>query len=74
MLNYRIITDDGASTASLVTFLLPVTAAALGVIVLHETLTPHAVIGMAVTLAGVGLARYGMAVDSSRRVEQAARR
>jgi len=60
VLNYRIITDDGASAASVVTYLLPVTALILGAIVLDETPTLHAIIGMLIILAGVALARRGV--------------
>jgi drug/metabolite transporter (DMT)-like permease len=60
VLNYRIITDDGASTASLVTYLIPVTALVLGVIVLGEAATVHAIIGMVVVLIGVALAQHGV--------------
>lgn len=55
-LNYRIIADDGASTASLVTYLIPVTALILGAIVLRETPTVHAIVGMVTVLIGVALA------------------
>ncbi len=57
VLNYRIIADDGASTASLVTYLLPITAVILGAVVLREKPTVHAIVGMVVILAGVALAR-----------------
>jgi len=60
VLNYRIIADDGASAASVVTYLLPVTAVILGAIVLDETPTVHAIIGMLIVLAGVALARRGL--------------
>jgi len=69
VLNYRIITDVGASAASVVTYFLPVTAAALGAIVLREALTLHAIIGMVAILAGVSLARYGVA-DGARPTHQ----
>jgi drug/metabolite transporter (DMT)-like permease len=60
VLNYRIIADDGASAASLVTYLLPVTAVILGAVVLDEAPTVHAIIGMSVILVGVALARHDM--------------
>jgi drug/metabolite transporter (DMT)-like permease len=60
VLNYRIIADDGASAASLVTYLLPVTALILGAVVLRERPTVHAIVGMLVILTGVALARHGM--------------
>ena len=58
VLNYRIITDDGASVASLVTYLVPVTALILGAVILGEPLAAHAIIGMVIVLIGVVLARY----------------
>lgn len=39
MLNYRIITSEGATIASTVTYLLPVVAIVLGVLVLGEHVT-----------------------------------
>jgi drug/metabolite transporter (DMT)-like permease len=57
VLNYRIITVDGASAASIVTYLVPITAVTLGFIVLNETPTLHAVIGVVITLVGVALSR-----------------
>ena len=57
VLNYRLIVDDGASTASMVTYLLPVVAVLLGAAVLHEKPSVHAVVGMLVVLAGVALTR-----------------
>lgn len=56
-LNYRIIADDGAVAASVVTYLLPVVAVVLGALVLDEALTAHAVIGVVVVIAGVAAAR-----------------
>jgi drug/metabolite transporter (DMT)-like permease len=66
VLNYRIITDDGASTASLVTYLIPVTALVLGAIVLREAPMVHAVVGMAIVLIGVALARRDVSSASGR--------
>ncbi len=45
VLNYQVITRDGATVASTVTYLLPVVAMALGVLVLEES-------GTATMLAG----------------------
>ena len=39
VLNYQIITSEGATVASTVTYLLPVVAIVLGVLVLDETVT-----------------------------------
>jgi drug/metabolite transporter (DMT)-like permease len=57
VLNYQIITSDGAAAASVVTYLLPVVAIAAGVLVLHETVTPAVLGGIALVLAGVILTR-----------------
>jgi drug/metabolite transporter (DMT)-like permease len=57
VLNYRIITDDGASAASMVIYLLPVVAVILGAAFLHERPTVHAIAGMAVVLGGVALTK-----------------
>ncbi|MBM7809183.1 DMT family transporter [Saccharothrix algeriensis] len=57
VLNYRIIEDEGATSAATVGYLLPVVSLALGALVLDEPLTPGVVAGMAVVLVGVALTR-----------------
>lgn len=54
LIYFRILATAGATNISLVTFLLPVSALALGTIVLHERVTASALIGMG--LIGAGLA------------------
>ncbi len=61
ILNYRLITDDGPTVASTVTYLIPVVAVLLGVAALGESLSGLGLAGMAVVLAGVGLVRRGTA-------------
>jgi drug/metabolite transporter (DMT)-like permease len=57
VLNYQIITSEGATIASTVTYLLPVVAVVLGVVVLSETITVSALVGIALVLAGIALTR-----------------
>ena len=57
VLNYQIITSEGATIASTVTYLLPVVAIVLGVLVLGETITAFAGVGIAFVLLGVALTR-----------------
>ncbi|HEX6857562.1 MAG TPA: EamA family transporter [Streptosporangiaceae bacterium] len=57
MLNYQIITSEGATIASTVTYLLPVVAIVLGVLVLGESVTLIVRTGFALVLAGVALTR-----------------
>jgi drug/metabolite transporter (DMT)-like permease len=57
VLNYQIITSEGATAASTVTYLLPVVAIVLGVLVLNETITVTILAGIALVLAGVALTR-----------------
>jgi drug/metabolite transporter (DMT)-like permease len=57
VLNYQIITSEGATVASTVTYLLPVVAIVLGVLVLGETITATVLAGIALVLAGVALTR-----------------
>jgi drug/metabolite transporter (DMT)-like permease len=57
VLNYQIITSEGATVASTVTYLLPVVAIVLGVLVLGESITVSALTGIALVLAGVALTR-----------------
>jgi len=59
VLNYQIIVSDGATVASTVTYLLPVVAIILGVIVLGESVSGLTLAGIALILAGVALTRKG---------------
>src|SRR6476646_10669906 len=51
VLNYQIITSEGATVASTVTYLLPVVAIVLGVLILGESITVITLAGIAVVLA-----------------------
>jgi drug/metabolite transporter (DMT)-like permease len=53
MLYFHIIRTVGVTNTLLVTFLVPVTALLLGVLVLKETLSQHAIAGMLVIFAGL---------------------
>jgi drug/metabolite transporter (DMT)-like permease len=55
LLNYRLIQDEGATTASTVTYLLPIVAVILGAIVLSEPITWNLFAGTAIVLAGVAI-------------------
>jgi len=57
ILNYRLITDEGPTVTSTVTYLIPVVAVLFGAAVLGEPLNLRVLAGMAVVLAGVGLVR-----------------
>jgi len=57
VLNYQIITSEGATVAATVTYLLPVVAIVLGVLVLGESITVTTLAGIALVLAGVALTR-----------------
>ena len=57
VLNYQIISSEGATIASTVTYLLPVVAIILGVIVLNESITALIVAGIILVLVGVALTR-----------------
>ena len=52
---YRLLTRYGAARASLVTYLLPPVALVYGVVILDETVTPNAALGLVLILAGVAL-------------------
>jgi drug/metabolite transporter (DMT)-like permease len=56
LLYYRLIADAGATTASMVTYLIPVMAVILGVIVLAEPVGWNLFAGAAVVVFGVALA------------------
>jgi drug/metabolite transporter (DMT)-like permease len=53
LLNYQLIHDEGATTASTVTYLLPIVAVILGAIVLGEPITWNLFAGTAIVLTGV---------------------
>ena len=57
VLNYQIIASEGATVASTVTYLLPVVAIVLGVLVLNENVTATMLAGIALVLAGIALTR-----------------
>ncbi|MFI6338154.1 DMT family transporter [Streptomyces sp. NPDC050535] len=56
-LNYRMIADEGPTSAATVGYLLPVVSVALGALVLDEQIGLRVVAGMAVVLTGVALSR-----------------
>ncbi|MGW7421875.1 DMT family transporter [Streptomyces sp. NPDC054813] len=56
-LNYRLIADEGATSAATVGYLLPVVSVALGALILDEHIGRRVVTGMAVVLTGVALTR-----------------
>ncbi|MER7948679.1 DMT family transporter [Streptomyces sp. NPDC096079] len=58
-LNYRMIAEEGPTSAATVGYLLPVVSVTLGALALHEPLSARVLTGMAVVLAGVGLTRAG---------------
>ena len=69
VLNYQIITSEGATVASTVTYLLPVVAIVLGVLVLGESITVITLAGIALVLAGVALTRRRTTKASEQAVE-----
>ncbi|MEU3795042.1 DMT family transporter [Streptomyces fructofermentans] len=56
-LNYRLIADEGPTSAATVGYLLPVVSVVLGALVLDEQVGARVWAGMAVVLAGVALTR-----------------
>ncbi|SED34166.1 Permease of the drug/metabolite transporter (DMT) superfamily [Streptomyces sp. 3213] len=57
-LNYRLIADEGATSAATVGYLLPVVSVSLGAVLLDERVGLRVVTGMAVVLVGVALTRH----------------
>ena len=53
VLNYRIIADLGATKASLVTYIIPVVAVVVGILVLDEPFEARLLVGGALTVAGI---------------------
>jgi drug/metabolite transporter (DMT)-like permease len=66
VLNYQIITSEGATVASTVTYLLPVVAIILGVLVLGEHVTFPVIAGIVLVLAGVALTRQRLKPAASK--------
>ena len=62
ILNYRLITDEG-TTASIVTYLLPIVAVILGAAILSDKITIQIIGGMLIVLLGVALTRRDRLVD-----------
>jgi drug/metabolite transporter (DMT)-like permease len=58
VLNYRLITDEGPTATSTVTYLLPVVAVALGIVFLHEPAAAHLLVGTAIVLVGIALVQH----------------
>ncbi|MEV5338825.1 EamA family transporter [Streptomyces sp. NPDC052676] len=56
-LNYRLIADEGPTSAATVGYLLPVVSVALGALVLGEEVGARVVAGMVVVLLGVAMTR-----------------
>jgi drug/metabolite transporter (DMT)-like permease len=56
-LNMRVIKAAGASTAAFVTYLVPVVAVVLGIVVLGESMTWNLPVGAAIVLLGVAIAQ-----------------
>jgi drug/metabolite transporter (DMT)-like permease len=56
-LNYRLISDEGATTASTVAYLMPLVSVVLGWLLLGEQLGLRVLLGMAIVLIGVALTR-----------------
>jgi drug/metabolite transporter (DMT)-like permease len=55
LLNYRSIAELGSTKASVVTYLIPVVAVAVGVVFLDEAFEPGLVFGGALTIAGIAM-------------------
>jgi drug/metabolite transporter (DMT)-like permease len=70
MLYYRMLETDGSARASLVTYLLPVTALFYGAGLLDEPITVEELVGLVLILAGVALGS-GMVRSAWRRREPA---
>ncbi|MFG2466757.1 DMT family transporter [Streptomyces canus] len=56
-LNYRLIADEGPTTAATVGYLLPVVSVTLGAVLLDERVGLRVLVGMAIVLTGVALTR-----------------
>jgi drug/metabolite transporter (DMT)-like permease len=57
ILNYRVIAELGATAASLVTYVVPIVAVAVGIVVLDEPFEPRIVLGGLIIVSGIALVR-----------------
>lgn len=74
LLQYGLVAEIGPTTATLVTYFIPVIATAAGVIVLGESLTWNTPVGAAIVLAGAALTqRRARSATTSRAPAEAAR-
>jgi drug/metabolite transporter (DMT)-like permease len=71
-LNYRLIADEGATTAATVGYLLPVVSVALGALLLGEEVGIRVLAGMAIVLTGVAMTRPAGARGTARATTAAA--
>ncbi|MGH9192285.1 MAG: DMT family transporter [Acidimicrobiales bacterium] len=58
VINYRIIADLGATKASLVTYIIPVVAVVVGIIVLDEPFEARLLVGGTLTVAGIAAVNH----------------
>jgi drug/metabolite transporter (DMT)-like permease len=68
VLSYRLIADVGPTRASLVTYLIPIVAVAVGVAFLDEAFSFRLVVGGGLTVAGIALLNVGGRVPVRTRV------
>lgn len=64
---FRLIRTAGATSATLVTFLVPVTATLLGALFMGERLAPSSLVGMVMVLVGVGITQIAGLAGAGRR-------
>lgn len=62
---YRLVAQAGATTSSLVTYLIPVVAVTLGVVVLNEPVTWNLFVGAGVVILGIAVAEGRLGGTSS---------
>jgi drug/metabolite transporter (DMT)-like permease len=76
LLTYRLIQDEGATSASTVTYLLPVVAVVLGILVLGEPVSWNLLVGAPVVLLGVSLSENRLSLSRlrARRSSESAQR
>jgi len=64
---FRLINDLGATTASTVNYLVPVTAVLIGTVTLQESITPEMVLGTIIVLLGLAVAERRVDLSRLRR-------
>lgn len=66
MLNYELLRKMGATTASMVTYIIPIFSTLIGVVILHEPLTWNQPVGALIVITGIAVSQGRIRLPISR--------